>query len=45
MIGAITEITKVISVDAAEKAISESVPPGTEAKNLAAFEAGLSLVK
>lgn len=45
MIGAITEITKVISVDAAEKAILDSVPPGTEAKNLSAFEAGLSLAK
>lgn len=45
MIGAITQITKVISVEAAEKAISESVPPGTEAKNLAAFEAGLAIVK
>lgn len=45
MIGSITEITKLISVEAAEKAIKESVPPGTEAKNLAAFEAGLTIVE
>jgi 2-oxoglutarate ferredoxin oxidoreductase subunit gamma len=43
MIGAITTITNVVSVDAAEKAIAESVPPGTEGKNLAAFEAGLKI--
>jgi len=43
MIGAITRITKVISEEAARAAIAESVPPGTEKKNLAAFEAGLKL--
>jgi 2-oxoglutarate ferredoxin oxidoreductase subunit gamma len=43
MIGAITKITNVVTVEAAEKAITGSVPPGTEAKNLAAFEAGLKL--
>jgi len=43
MIGAITRITKVVSEEAARVAIAESVPPGTEKKNLAAFEAGLKL--
>ncbi len=43
MIGAITKITKVVSEEAARKAIAESVPPGTEDKNLAAFEAGMEL--
>jgi 2-oxoglutarate ferredoxin oxidoreductase subunit gamma len=43
MIGAITRITKVVSEEAARAAITESVPPGTEEKNLAAFEAGLKL--
>jgi 2-oxoglutarate ferredoxin oxidoreductase subunit gamma len=43
MIGAITRITKVVSEDAARKAVAESVPPGTEKKNLAAFEAGAAL--
>lgn len=45
MIGAITKATKVVSEDAARKAITESVPPGTEKKNIAAFEAGLELIK
>jgi 2-oxoglutarate ferredoxin oxidoreductase subunit gamma len=43
MIGAITKITKVVSEEAVRKAIAESVPPGTEEKNLAAFEAGMEL--
>ncbi len=43
MIGAITKITKVVSEEAARAAIAESVPPGTEKKNLSAFEAGLKL--
>jgi 2-oxoglutarate ferredoxin oxidoreductase subunit gamma len=43
MIGAITRITKVVSEEAARAAIAESVPPGTEKKNLSAFEAGLKL--
>jgi len=43
MIGAIVKITGVVSIDAAKAAISESVPPGTEEKNLAAFEAGVKL--
>jgi 2-oxoglutarate ferredoxin oxidoreductase subunit gamma len=43
MIGAITSITHVISVEAARQAIAESVPTGTEDKNIAAFEAGAKL--
>lgn len=43
MIGAITGFTQVISEDAARKAIEASVPPGTEEKNLSAFEAGMEL--
>jgi len=43
MIGAITNFTHVISKEAAEKAITASVPKGTEKKNIAAFEAGLAL--
>lgn len=45
MIGAITKATHIISEEAARKAIAESVPPGTEAKNIAAFEAGLEIVE
>lgn len=45
MIGAITRATKVVSEESARKAIAESVPPGTEEKNIAAFEAGLELIK
>lgn len=44
MIGAITKITKIISNDAAIKSIEDSVPKGTEEKNLKAFEAGYNLV-
>lgn len=44
MIGAITQATDIISVKAARNAIKDSVPPGTEDKNLAAFEAGLALI-
>ena len=44
MIGAITKATNVISEEAAREAIADSVPPGTEAKNIAAFEAGLELI-
>lgn len=45
MVGAITKATKVVSKEAARKAIAEIVPPGTEARNIAAFEAGLELIK
>ncbi len=44
MVGAITRITHVISMEAARQAVAESVPPGTEDKNIAAFEAGAELV-
>jgi 2-oxoglutarate ferredoxin oxidoreductase subunit gamma len=43
MIGAITGFTNAISEEAARKAIAASVPPGTEDKNLSAFEAGIEL--
>jgi len=45
MIGAITGITKAITLEAARTAVKVSVPPGTEKKNLAAFEAGFKLAK
>ncbi|MDR0900849.1 MAG: 2-oxoacid:ferredoxin oxidoreductase subunit gamma [Methanobrevibacter sp.] len=43
MIGAITNITKVVSYDAVKEAILDSVPPGTEDKNIKAFEAGYAM--
>ena len=45
MVGAITKITEVISKEAVIKAIEDSVPKGTEEKNIAAFEAGYALVE
>ena len=45
MVGAITKITKVISKEAAIKAIEASVPAGTEEKNISAFEAGYALAE
>ncbi|MBQ2635560.1 MAG: 2-oxoacid:ferredoxin oxidoreductase subunit gamma [Methanobrevibacter sp.] len=45
MVGAITKITEVISKEAAIKAIEDSVPKGTEEKNIAAFEAGYALAE
>ena len=45
MVGAITKITKVVSEEAVRNAIAASVPPGTEEKNIAAFEAGMELVE
>lgn len=45
MVGAISQITRAISLEAARQAVLESVPPGTEDKNLAAFEAGVELAK
>ncbi|MEM4196015.1 MAG: 2-oxoacid:acceptor oxidoreductase family protein, partial [Methanothermobacter sp.] len=44
MIGALTEATGVVSVRAAEEAIKSSVPPGTEEKNIMAFQAGRELI-
>ncbi|MCL2687225.1 MAG: 2-oxoacid:ferredoxin oxidoreductase subunit gamma [Methanobrevibacter sp.] len=43
MVGAITKLTKVISYDAAKDAVLDSVPPGTEKKNMQAFEAGYAM--
>lgn len=43
MLGALTKITNVVSEDSMKKAITESVPKGTEDKNISAFEAGMSL--
>lgn len=45
MVGAITKITNVISKSAVIKAIEDSVPKGTEKKNIQAFEAGYALVE
>jgi 2-oxoglutarate ferredoxin oxidoreductase subunit gamma len=43
MIGAITHVTKIVSNNAAKDAIIDSVPKGTEEKNIKAFEAGYAL--
>ncbi|HPB30406.1 MAG TPA: 2-oxoacid:acceptor oxidoreductase family protein, partial [Candidatus Sumerlaeota bacterium] len=40
MLGFITAVTKVLSVDAMLKAISQTVPPGTEPMNILAFNRG-----
>ena len=44
MVGAITKITGIISQDVAIEAIKDSVPAGTEEKNIKAFEAGYNLI-
>ena len=44
MIGAIVKVTGIVSVDAAKQAILDSVPKGTEDKNIQAFEAGYALL-
>jgi len=43
MIGAIVKVTEIVSVDAAKKAILDSVPKGTEDKNILAFDEGYKL--
>ncbi len=43
MLGALTKITNVVSEDSMKKAIKESVPKGTEDKNISAFQAGMLL--
>ena len=43
MVGAISKITRIISHDAAKEAVLRSVPPGTEKKNIQAFEAGYAM--
>ena len=45
MVGVITKITKVLSKEAVIKSIEDSVPKGTEKKNIEAFEAGYALVE
>ena len=42
MLGFITAITKVVSVEAMKKAVLESVPKGTEELNMKAFDRGYS---
>ncbi|WP_292460933.1 2-oxoacid:ferredoxin oxidoreductase subunit gamma [Methanothermococcus sp.] len=42
MLGALTKITNIVSKEAIEKAILDSVPKGTEEKNIEAFEKGYS---
>lgn len=44
MVGAIVKVTEIVSVDAAKEAILDSVPKGTENKNIQAFEAGFALI-
>ena len=44
MVGVITKITGVISENAAIEAIKDSVPAGTEEKNVNAFNVGYNLV-
>jgi 2-oxoglutarate ferredoxin oxidoreductase subunit gamma len=41
MVGFITALTGLATPDAVRKSVAESVPPGTEKLNLAAFERGL----
>ena len=45
MMGAIVKATGVVSVEAAKDAILDSVPKGTEKKNIQAFEAGYGLIE
>jgi 2-oxoglutarate ferredoxin oxidoreductase subunit gamma len=40
MVGFFTAVTNLLTLDSARRAVSESVPPGTEALNLAAMEKG-----
>lgn len=44
MIGAIIKVTGIVSIDSTKKAILDSVPKGTEDKNIQAFEAGHNLI-
>ncbi len=43
MLGAITRITNIVSKEAIERAILDSVPKGTEKKNILAFEKGYGI--
>ena len=40
MVGFFTAVTSLLTLESARRAVSESVPPGTEALNLAAMEKG-----
>ncbi|MBU0988428.1 MAG: 2-oxoacid:acceptor oxidoreductase family protein [Proteobacteria bacterium] len=40
MLGFLTAVTNIVSMDAAQKAVEESVPKGTEALNIKAFTKG-----
>ena len=44
MLGALTKITNIISKEAIEKAILDSVPKGTEKKNILAFGKGYNYI-
>ncbi len=44
MLGALTKITNIVSKNAVEKAILDSVPKGTEHKNISAFEKGYGYI-
>lgn len=43
MLGALTKLTNIVSVEALEKAIKESVPPKTVETNIKAYKKGLQL--
>jgi len=45
MVGAITTVTNIISKQAVIEAIKDSVPKGTEEKNVSAFEVGYNLIE
>jgi 2-oxoglutarate ferredoxin oxidoreductase subunit gamma len=45
MLGALTALTKIVPVEAVEKAILSSVPKGTEDLNLSAFRKGYAFVR
>ncbi len=45
VIGALVELTGIVSAEAARAAILDSIPKGTEALNVAAFERGRALAK
>ncbi len=45
MIGALVEMTRVVTLEAARKAILDSIPKGTEELNEAAFEKGMKLAR
>ena len=45
MVGAITKATGIVSEEAARQSVLDSVPKGTEKKNIQAFEAGMRIVE